>query len=183
MGVNKMQVHSFEPVIDKKSQVLILGSMPGVESLRKQEYYANPRNQFWPIICSILGFEVELSYPDRLERLKSNRVALWDILASCDRDGSSDAKITNGTANDFDKLFHDYKNIRFVFFNGTKAAALFKKHASVELLPDYSVILPSTSPAYTITAEKKAAEWSIIKSCLSYPECGSDTVVPIIYHR
>lgn len=177
----KVHIESFDPEIDDNSKVLILGTMPSKESLNKGEYYANPRNQFWPIISSVLGINPELPYPERRTLLIKSGIALWDVLASCERPDSSDSKITNEVANNFKELFEDYKSIRYVFFNGTNAAGFFKKHVAIELPFPSGIILPSTSPAHTITLEKKVAAWSIIKDCIACPKCGSDMVVPIIY--
>lgn len=79
----------FPPIADKKAKVLILGSMPGEESLRKNEYYANPKNCFWRIMAALLGFGGDLNYEERTRILKKNRIALWDVMKSCERRGAS----------------------------------------------------------------------------------------------
>ncbi len=154
---------SFKPVIDKKSRILILGTMPGVESLEQHKYYANPRNQFWKIIYSIFKLKAPLEYSRRIAFLKSKGIALWDVLASCDRKGSSDSNINNEKANDFNKLYKQYPNITKVAFNGSKAEKLYKK--LVKPNPDLKirfVTLPSTSPANTKSDKYKLKEWERI---------------------
>jgi len=112
------RVHSFEPIEDRNSEVLILGSMPGRVSLTAGEYYAHPRNVFWRIISELLQFDATSAYERRVQALKSARIALWDVLQSCTREGSLDAMIENDTliANDFRTFFRTHKGIKYVFF-------------------------------------------------------------------
>lgn len=93
-----MRITGFEPICALDARVLILGTMPGKESLRVGEYYANPRNSFWGIVGELLGFSIEADYGARVESLKSHGIALWDVLAIWDRDGSLDSKIRMSTA-------------------------------------------------------------------------------------
>lgn len=172
-----MSIYSFEPVIDQNSKLIILGSMPGAESLRKQEYYANPRNQFWYIVYSLFEMDMAAPYIERLRFLKANRIALWDVLASCDRQGSLDSDIKNPVVNDFNKLFQEYSSLKYIFFNGTKAAGLFQKHVSIRLPVLFEKTLPSTSPARAISLKDKKTEWAIIKDCCVCR--GLENVVPI----
>ncbi len=157
-----MIIHSFEPVIDQNSRLIILGSMPGAESLRKQEYYAHSRNQFWQIICSLFGMEIDASYDERLKLLLVNRIALWDVLASCERQGSLDSDIKNPVTNDFNKLFQEHPELKCIFLNGTKAAGLFRKYVAFRSPVLFAKTLPSTSPARAMSLSEKMAEWSII---------------------
>mgnify|MGYP001601729127 FL=1 len=94
-------VEGFEPIIDENCEILILGTMPGAESLIKQEYYAFERNQFWRIIFSIFGKEIADNYESKKVVLLNNNIAIWDVLASCDRENSSDSNIRNAVVNDF----------------------------------------------------------------------------------
>lgn len=153
------QVHSFAPIADKNAEILILGSMPGQASLAAGEYYAHPRNAFWRIIGGLLALDAAASYAQRVQALKSSRIALWDVLRSCVREGSLDAKIRSETqiANDFRSFFQTHRKITRVFFNGATAETCFKQL----VLPTLDGItmrygrLPSTSPAN--------ASWSFLQ--------------------
>ncbi|MDD5240997.1 MAG: DNA-deoxyinosine glycosylase [Sulfuricella sp.] len=145
------RVHSFGPIGDENAEVLILGSMPGLASLKAQQYYAHPQNAFWRIIAELLQFDADAPYETKIQALKSARISLWDVLQSCIREGSLDARIENGThtANDFQKFFDTHKKIAYVFFNGAKAEECFKRHG-LKKFAGSSVVyerLPSTSPA------------------------------------
>ena len=147
-----MLLSCFEPIEDKRARVLILGSMPGKVSLATKQYYAHPHNAFWPIVSELLGFKKDAPYALRVLALKNARIALWDVLQSCAREGSLDTRIQSSSekANDFQQFFKTHPNIRHVFFNGSKAETCFKKHVLKTLQPfslSY-VRLPSTSPAH-----------------------------------
>jgi hypoxanthine-DNA glycosylase len=147
-------LYSFPPVVSPDARVLILGSMPGIASLKAGEYYAHPRNAFWPIMARCLGFDPALEYTERLEKLQEAGIALWDVLYSCRRAGSSDTAIEmeSTTANPVATLLRDSSGISVVMCNGTKAATLYKRF----IAPDVAKIqrhisyerLPSTSPAH-----------------------------------
>src|SRR5690606_18961961 len=102
---------SLSPVINSQSRVLILGTMPGDESLRQQRYYANPRNQFWSIISRVYRVAVPDDYDNRISLLLELGIALWDVLRSADRRGSLDSAIKNEAANDFANLFNAFPNV------------------------------------------------------------------------
>lgn len=156
-------ISSFNPIANHSAQVLILGSMPGVLSLKANQYYAHPRNAFWRIMADIYGFDVAQPYESRADALKASGVALWDVLHSCIRAGSLDSAIETGSrvVNDFESFFSNHPNIKLVGFNGSEAEKSFNKYA----LPNLStahinfVRLPSTSPAHAISLEKKIAIW------------------------
>jgi hypoxanthine-DNA glycosylase len=140
----------FPPVARDDARILVLGSLPGRRSLAAAEYYAHPRNAFWPIMAELAG--VVGNYDERCEKLVSWRVALWDVLAEAPRPGSLDAAIRTAAAapNDFCAFFRKHRRIVRVGFNGQTAARLFERLLPAEcraLVPDYR-ILPSTSPAY-----------------------------------
>lgn len=143
---------SFPPVAAPDARLLILGSMPGVASLNAQRYYAHPRNAFWPIMATLLGFAVDTPYERRLQHLLAARIALWDVLASCYRPGSLDSAIdpASQVANDFDRFLRKHPHIQRICFNGGKAAQSFRR----QVLPTLTrtdldfVQLPSTSPAH-----------------------------------
>jgi hypoxanthine-DNA glycosylase len=142
------RIYSFPPVIGAHPKTLILGSMPGVLSLEKGQYYAHPRNHFWPLMQEILGVPAVLPYAQRLAALKENHIALWDVLQSCQRQGSLDGAIKEEVPNDFESLFSCYPDIRKVILNGGKAEASFRKKVLPTLLRPPAIIirLPSTSP-------------------------------------
>jgi double-stranded uracil-DNA glycosylase len=164
-----MRVNSFPPVACSEARVLILGSMPGVASLAAGQYYAQPRNRFWPIIAELLAFDREAPYAERLEALIAHRIALWDVLASCQRPGSLDASIRRASAlpNDFPAFFAHHPRIRQVFFNGKAAAELYQRlvlPTLVDRVPALRyTVLPSTSPANAgITPPDKLAAWRVV---------------------
>jgi len=152
---------------------LILGSIPSVRSLEKHEYYGHPRNAFWPIMAELFGCPAEQPYRDRLAALTGNGIILWDVLRSCRRPGSLDSSIEGQTAvvNDFPGLFQRHDGIRYVFFNGRKAASLFARL----VLPGLAAYpgrtcttLPSTSPAYAaMSFEQKLARWRVIRDVVT----------------
>jgi hypoxanthine-DNA glycosylase len=155
---------SFAPVADGRSRVLVLGSMPGVESLKASQYYAHPRNAFWTIMGELLGFDPKLPYEARVRALRSAGIALWDVLHSCRRDGSLDSSIeaASETANDFRAFFGAHPAIRAVFFNGAKAESAYQQHVLPALadLPLRYLRLPSTSPAQAgMPVAKKLQAW------------------------
>lgn len=148
--------------------MLVLGSMPGEASLAAAEYYAHPRNAFWPIMGALFGAGPALPYPARLQRLEAAGVALWDVIAACERAGSLDSAITPASieANDFARLFRDCPHIRHVFFNGAAAETAFRRHVRGRIaLPALSFTrLPSTSPAHAARKlEAKLAAWQAVQ--------------------
>ena len=159
------RVRSFKPIADSKAEILILGSMPGRASLAARQYYAHPRNAFWRIAAELLGFDSTLPYAKRVRALKAARIALWDVLQSCTREGSLDARIENGIANDFSTFFRNHGKIRHVFFNGATAEATFKRHVLPTLggrALSYRR-LPSTSPANaSVSLARKLRAWRAI---------------------
>lgn len=160
-------IKSFEPIIDHNAKLLILGSMPGAESLRQQRYYAYKRNQFWKIIYEVFEKELTESYPERKNFLHKHCIGLWDVLKSCDREGSLDSNIKNEQVNDFHSFFSRYPNIRSVVFNGSKAESSFKRHVGFELISNLQYFkLPSTSPANTMAYKHKVEKWQIIKDLI-----------------
>ena len=158
-------VHSFDPIIDDNSRVLILGSMPGKISLEKGEYYAHSRNMFWKLIYSIFGAQPDQTYEEKKSFLKSKKIALWDVIKECDRSGSSASKIINSIINDFEGLLARNPNIRYILFNGKKAESLFKRN--VVNITKFQIILftlPSSSPANaSISLNNKMETWNQIK--------------------
>lgn len=162
----------FAPVARPDARVLILGSMPGVASLEATRYYAFGRNAFWKIMGDLFGAGPNLDYPDRLQTLVENRIALWDVIHACIRPGSLDSAISEeGLAtNNFNIFFRDHPDISHVYFNGQKADSLFKKKVVPGLTTrlEYAV-LPSTSPANAASSyATKLEKWSIVKTVVQY---------------
>ncbi|HQO02975.1 MAG TPA: DNA-deoxyinosine glycosylase [Spirochaetota bacterium] len=157
-------INSFEPIIDKSSRVLILGSIPGIESLKLQQYYANNRNHFWKIIYALFNAVPDTSYVKRTGFLLSKKIALWDVIDNCTRQGSLDSNIRDEHPNDFKKLFMEYPSIKYIFFNGSKAHNSYLKYIGFNEADGFSYKkLPSTSPAHAVKFEDKLKEWLIIR--------------------
>lgn len=155
---------AFAPIIDSNSRILLLGTMPSEESLRKQEYYGHKSNQFWKIIFSIYNKPFSLDYRERVALLHEKGIALWDVLQSCEGKGSADSNIVNGKPNDFTFLFNHYPQIRHVFFTSRNAEIFYKKYISTDILIGYST-LPSPSSAYaSMRLEEKTQKWRVALS-------------------
>lgn len=157
-------IYSFAPIADRNAEILILGSMPGRASLAAGQYYAHAQNIFWRIISELLQFDPASPYEVKVQALKSARVALWDVLRSCRREGSLDSMIEadTQTANDFRTFFCAHPQITHVFFNGAKAEACFRQHVLREI--DGRALcytrLPSTSPANaSLSYARKFEAW------------------------
>lgn len=156
--------YSFSPISHPTATVLILGTMPGVQSLALQQYYGHPRNAFWKILFSVLETPFSTDYEQRKSILLENRIALWDVLEACVREGSLDSAIQQEVTNDFDSFLKAYPQIKHIYFNGQKAAKFFKQYITVSDSYHLST-LPSTSPANAgMSFEKKLMEWQIIKT-------------------
>ena len=156
---------SFAPVVDPGCRVLVLGSLPGEESLARRRYYANPRNQFWRLIGAVVGAEIEsLDYDARLEALLRAGIGLWDTVGSATRRGSLDGAIRDVSANPLVPLVAGLPRLRADAYNGGRAASLGMPQltgAGPALLS-----LPSSSPAYTLPFEAKLERWIALRSFL-----------------
>ena len=160
---NENHVQGFQPIVSEQAQSLILGTVPGGKSLLLKEYYADTSNKFWQIIERVYGGRFS-TYQARVDSLRSNRIALWDVLASCKRSGSLDKNIVEPLPNDFEKFFAAYPNIKQVFFNGQEA----KRYYKTLVLPTLSsapkrhllVTLPSSSGAYARSLDFKVNAWA-----------------------
>jgi hypoxanthine-DNA glycosylase len=155
-------LRSFTPIVDARSRVLVLGTMPGPEALRRREYYGFAGNHFWRIMIDLLAPGQALSYAARIELLRRNRIAVWDVLASCERDGAADSAIRNAVPTDIPGLIARHPRIHTIFLNGTTAARLFARfHGATVALP--TVRLPSTSPANAaIPYSHKLEQWTAV---------------------
>ncbi len=160
-------LHPLEPVFDKASRILILGTMPSVRSREAGFYYMNPQNRFWSILCAILREPLPKTADERRMLVLEHGIALWDVLRSCEIEGSSDVSIRNPVANDLTKIFQAAR-IRAVFTTGARATKLYrslaKKNTGVDCIP-----LPSTSSANRryLTEEEILHAWRIILPYLS----------------
>jgi hypoxanthine-DNA glycosylase len=159
-----MQINSFIPIANRNSTILILGTMPGNDSLKYAQYYAHPRNVFWKLLFEIYNTKYAAEYNLKKQLLQNNHIALWDVLEGCFRQSSLDSDITEEKPNDIEVFLEKYPNIKHIVFNGKAAQQYFKKyfkHISVS-----SIVMPSTSPANAIPYAKKLAEWKNICNLL-----------------
>ncbi len=161
---------SFEPIADDRSRILILGSMPGPEALRRRQYYGFGGNHFWPILHNLLTGRAiqkrDISYEEKIALLRENHVAVWDVLRSCEREGASDGSIRNMRPNDIPKLLKKYPRIRTIFTNGRLAEKLYRKYFD-KVMDKPVFYLPSTSPAHAaMTFKAKERQWRVILKAL-----------------
>jgi len=155
-------IYSFPPIANARSKVLILGTMPGKESLRMMQYYAHPQNAFWKIIFNLHNISLATDYPVKIETLLQNGIALWDVLHNCERISSLDTDIKMEEPNDLRTFLSAHPGISKIFFNGKGAARYFSKYYSDISLPNQ--VLPSTSPAHAVNWEKKLEIWQVVKT-------------------
>lgn len=162
-------ISGFLPIESSDAKILILGSMPSEASLNSNQYYAHPRNSFWYIIESLFAKEHDLSYQHRKELLVKNKIALWDVVQSCQRPGSLDSAIEQDSIviNRFGEFYDRHPMIEIIFFNGSKAETEYKKRVLPELAENYAGLasrrLPSTSPAMaTLRRQQKLKRWKIL---------------------
>ncbi len=139
------QLHPIGPLCDADSRVLILGSFPSVASRKERFFYAHPQNRFWRVISAVLGCPVPVTVQEKSDMLRAHRLALWDVIESCDIEGSSDASIRNVIPNDLGRILGSAP-VKTVFTNGGTAHRLYKQYCLPQTqLQD--ICLPSTSPA------------------------------------
>ena len=160
-----MTVHPIPPVFDEKSKILILGSFPSVQSRETEFFYGHPQNRFWKVISTILGESLPTTVDEKRELLLKHRVALWDVLASCDIDGSADSSIRNAAPNDISAILST-ADVRAIFVNGKTAEKYYNRY--IKPLTNRSAIcLPSTSPANAATSfERLLDAWQRINDHL-----------------
>lgn len=157
----------FAPVADGRTRVLILGSLPGEASLAARQYYAHPRNAFWPLVGRVTGIDLTaLPYEQRLEALKGAGIGLWDVVARAERTGSLDQAIRNAETADLNSLIAALPALKAVAFNGRKASAIGRQ--TLNDAHDLALIdLPSSSPAHAgMRFEEKASAWAALKAYL-----------------
>jgi hypoxanthine-DNA glycosylase len=155
-----MTIHSFPYFINSKTEILILGTMPGVMSLAKQEYYANPRNHFWKILYTLFeALPIPENFEEKIQFLELNKIGLWDVLENCERKGSLDIHIKNQNENDFEALLNEFPSITKIVFNGKQSHVFFyKRFGQIESITYF--VMPSTSPANTMSFDNKLKFWS-----------------------
>ncbi|MCD7836339.1 MAG: DNA-deoxyinosine glycosylase [Lachnospiraceae bacterium] len=161
MGEYQHVSHTFEPVYDEKSRILILGSLPSVKSREQGFYYGHPRNRFWKLISILLKSEEPVTTDEKKRLLLDNRIALWDVIDSCDIIASSDSSIKNVTAADIPAILQE-TNIERIYANGRTAEALYNKYI-VDKTGIGIMALPSTSPANAAFSMQRLIEgWHVI---------------------
>ena len=160
--MRELLTHPFPPVYDGSSRVLILGSFPSVKSREQRFFYGHPQNRFWKVLAAIFGCEVPKTIEEKTQMLLANGVALWDVIASCEIAGSSDASIKNAVPNDLTTIFAA-ADIRAVYCNGATSYNLYQKYI-LPVTGREAIKLPSTSPANAAwTLEKLIDAWSVTK--------------------
>jgi len=165
VGAGAPPQRGLPPVVDPETRVLVLGSFPGVASLAARQYYAHPRNHFWPIMAAILEEPLTgLAYAARLRRMRARGVGLWDIIVACHRVGSSDTAIRNAERGDVERIHRIARSLAVVCFNGNTAATaepVWREAGCTTLR------MPSTSPAYTRPLADKLAVWRELQPWIS----------------
>ena len=160
-----VKMHCFPPVAGQGPRVLILGSFPSGESLRRREYYRHPRNQFWRIMGDLFGAGLDRDYAERTKILIHHGISLWDSVKACSRETSADSRIRDAEYNDVEGFLKAHPGIRAIFFDGMTAARLFDRGRRGR--PDLRIprmVLPSTSPAHAaMKYEEKLERWKIIE--------------------
>lgn len=154
-----MEFHTIEPVFDENSKILVLGSFPSVKSREANFFCGHPRNRFWKVVSSVIGEESPVTTEEKKAFLLRNNIAVWDVIKSCDIEGSSDSSIKNVTPNNLNVIL-EKADIKQIFANGNTAYKLFLKYNSGM----DAVKLPSTSPANAaFNLERLVESWSVLK--------------------
>jgi hypoxanthine-DNA glycosylase len=157
---------SFPPIVDARARILVLGTLPGEESLRRREYYAHPRNLFWPIVFGLFDAIPAIDYAEKLAFVTAQRIALWDVCELGEREASADSSIRSERPNAIDGLLEAHPLIRAVAFNGTTARRLYDRHFARRADLAY-LALPSTSPAHArLDYAAKLARWTALREML-----------------
>lgn len=157
-----MVIHPIEPVFDEQSRILILGSFPSVKSRETSFFYGHPKNRFWKVVAAVFDAEVPDSVEEKRKFLLDYGVAVWDVISSCEIDGSSDSSIRNVIPNDIGIILNK-ANIKQIFVNGKTAEKYYNKYV-LPLIGRPALCLPSTSPANAAwSIEKLVKSWNVIK--------------------
>lgn len=156
-----MVQHPFPPLYDENSKILILGSFPSVKSREQMFFYGHPQNRFWKVVSSVFGCDTPATIEEKRRFLLKHGIALWDVIASCEINGSSDSSIKNVVANDISCILNS-ADIRKIFVNGKTAEKYYNKYTKKVIGKD-AVCLPSTSPANAAWSEKRLVEeWKVV---------------------
>ena len=159
-----MRRRGLAPLLAPDARVLILGSFPSEASLAARQYYAHPRNHFWPVLSALLNEPlVEMSYPARTARVRQHGIAIWDTIVACERKGSLDAAIRNAERGEIARVRRVARRLRAVCFNGGTAA---RAEPAWRAAGFATLVLPSTSPAYTIPLARKVDAWRALMEYL-----------------
>ena len=154
-------VHGFEPVFDSRSRILILGSLPSAASREQSFYYGHPRNRFWRVIAAVTENEVPDTVPQKKELLLRSGIAVWDVIGSCDIEGSSDSSIRNVMVNDITEIL-ETADIKEIYLNGRTAYRYYQKYM-YPMIGRNGICLPSTSPANAAwNLDRLIEEWKVI---------------------
>lgn len=156
MGEYQHICHTFEPVYNEESGILILGSLPSVKSREQGFYYGHPQNRFWKVLAAVLCCPLPATIEEKKSMLLKNRIALWDVIESCDIIGSSDSSIKNVVPADIGSILSKTK-INRIFANGKKAESLYRKYIFPKTKVEITA-LPSTSPANAACSLERLAE-------------------------
>jgi hypoxanthine-DNA glycosylase len=162
------RLHALPPIVDDRTRLLILGSLPSAKSLATGEYYGNPRNQFWPLLGSVLDIPAfaALPYAERLSGLRERGIGLWDAIAEAHRNGSLDAALRDVVPADLTGLATRLPDLRVIAFNGQRSEQLATRHHP-GLAQRYTLLrLPQSSPARAMPAGQKEAVWTILREYL-----------------
>lgn len=159
-----MKIFSFPPIVNAQSKILILGTMPGKDSLKYNQYYGHSRNAFWKIMFALFDKPYSDDYKIKQDLLLNNNIALWDVLKVCERISSSDTDILEEEPNELTTFLKKYPQINHLIFNGKKSMTFYNKYIKESSLP--FTVLPSTSPAHVIPFEKKFTEWYVVNNYL-----------------
>lgn len=158
----------FDPVVDDRTRLLILGSLPGDKSLAVQEYYGNRQNKFWELVGEVIDADLRaMPYDARLATLREHGIGLWDVVAEAHRKGSLDSQIRERNDNDLLGLLAQHPGIKAIAFNGGTAGRLGIKVLGQTVLEYQIVELPSSSPAHTLRYEDKAKKWQMLRAILA----------------
>jgi len=160
--------HSFAPVVDAQVRLLVLGSLPGERSLAARQYYAHPQNQFWQLISAAAGRDLTaLPYEARLTALLEANIGLWDVVASAQRTGSTDAAIREPEAHDIAALAATLPHLRAIAFNGATAHRQGLRQFGPAAANYATIALPSSSPLHTIGLAAKLPAWAALRDWLT----------------